>query len=365
MELLFLESFYGGSHRDVADSIAASSRHDVELMTLPARFWKWRMRGAALSFVRQVRDFSDYDLVVCTGLMSVADLRALAGDRFPPDRFPPDRFPPILVYAHETQLAYPAPSEREADLHFAFTDLTNMLAADCVAFNSHTHRNAYLEALPAFLRRLPEYRPMWAVDEIERKSIVCYPGVRAAWETHASAPEPARAEPPLVLWNHRWEFDKQPQAFFAAVREVKRRGIAFRLAVLGESFQVVPKEFVAARDEFAPEIVAFGYLPDRDEYELWLRGADVVVSTAIQENFGIAVVEAIACGAYPLLPRRLSYPEIVPPDHHACLYDDHDDLVRKLCTLLAERERPAAPESLVRHARSFAWDERIMEFDAL
>jgi hypothetical protein len=50
--------------------------------------------------------------------------------------------------------------------------------------------------------------------------------------------------------------------------------------------------------------------------------ADIAVSTAIQEFFGISVVEAMYCGCVPVLPRRLSYPELLPAEHHdACLYD--------------------------------------------
>jgi len=335
------------------------------------------MRGAAIHFARQIDDLSSFDLVVCTGLMSVADFRALAPD-------PPRRRPPILLYAHETQLSYPSPAERESDLHFAFTDLANMLAADHVAFNSRMHRDAYLEALPGFLRRLPEYRPTWAVDAIRAKSSHCYPGIRPAAApalpgghgspragtppppASASFPRPAHpAEAPLVLWNHRWEFDKNPEAFFAAVREVKARGARFRLALLGENYQVVPRPFVVAREEFADEIVHYGYVPDRADYDEWLARADVVISTAVQENFGISVLEAIAHGAAPLLPARLSYPEIVPTRFHDSLYADDDELTRKLFALLTGRDRPAAPEELVEHARSFAWEQRIGEFDAL
>ena len=37
----------------------------------------------------------------------------------------------------------------------------------------------------------------------------------------------------------------------------------------------------------------------------------MIVSTADHEFFGISVVEAISAGASPLLPERLSYPEIL------------------------------------------------------
>ncbi|MFW5743710.1 MAG: tRNA-queuosine alpha-mannosyltransferase domain-containing protein [Spirochaetota bacterium] len=372
MRLLFLESFYGGSHRDVADAIAEHSRHEVDLRTLPARFWKWRMRGSALGFAREMTDPARYDLIVCTGLMSIADFLALARPGALRTGSSPRALPPVLLYAHETQIVYPAPSAREADLHFAFTDLTNMLAADHVAFNSRTHRDAFLAALPGFLRRLPEHRPMWAVDEVTAKSSVCHPGVR--WHAGGGEREPGAtngprgtsappAAPPLVLWNHRWEFDKNPHAFFAALDEIERRGIAFRLALLGENFQVVPKPFLEARERFAEEIVHYGYAADRDEYERWLAAADVVVSTSIQENFGISVIEAIAHGARPLLPRRLSYPEIIPDEFHDALYDSPEELVTKLAAALETPSPP--PDALVEHARSFSWELRIEWFDAL
>ena len=48
------------------------------------------------------------------------------------------------------------------------------------------------------------------------------------------------------------------------------------------------------------------------EYAALLWAADLVVSTAIHEFFGVAVVEAIYCGCRPVLPWRLSYPELIP-----------------------------------------------------
>ena len=38
-------------------------------------------------------------------------------------------------------------------------------------------------------------------------------------------------------------------------------------------------------------------------------------------------MEAIYCGAYPILPRRLTYPELVPDKYHSKhLYDNEDEL---------------------------------------
>ncbi|MDA3941475.1 MAG: DUF3524 domain-containing protein, partial [Spirochaetia bacterium] len=50
LKILFLESFYSGSHKAFADGLIKNSKHNIEILTMPARFWKWRMKGAALYF---------------------------------------------------------------------------------------------------------------------------------------------------------------------------------------------------------------------------------------------------------------------------------------------------------------------------
>ncbi len=69
--------------------------------------------------------------------------------------------------------------------------------------------------------------------------------------------------------------------------------------------------FDNARRQLAGRIVNWGYIESRDDYRAVLRRADVIVSTAIHEFFGLSVVEAAAAGVYPLVPRRLAYPEVL------------------------------------------------------
>ena len=45
-----------------------------------------------------------------------------------------------------------------------------------------------------------------------------------------------------------------------------------------------------------------------------LRGAEAFILPSHQENFGIAVVEALACGTPVLATRRGSVPEILTPE---------------------------------------------------
>jgi glycosyltransferase involved in cell wall biosynthesis len=105
------------------------------------------------------------------------------------------------------------------------------------------------------------------------------------------------------------------------------------LSVLGESFGDVPACFEEARLKLADCIDHWGYLASREDYCAALRTADVVVSTAQHEFFGIAVVEAAVAGCYPVLPNRLAYPEVFGAQSN-CLYDGTEaGLVQRLSEL--------------------------------
>jgi len=353
MRLLFLEPFYGGSHRDFADGFIKHTKHDADLYALPARFWKWRMRGAALHFIRQIKEISAYDALICSDLMALADFKALC----------PGKCPPVMVYFHENQLTYPVQPGEVRDAHFGFTDITTALAADRVVFNSNTHFNDFFDHLPGFIRMMPDYRPAWAIEKIRSKSAVCYPGCDFSM---AAAPTGPKTENlPLVIWNHRWEFDKQPDIFFSALETVAKKGIDFRLAVLGESYDSMPPVFKSVETRFNEKLVHFGYVKDKAAYFKWLKAGTVVVSTAIQENFGIAIVEATRFGCLPLVPNRLVYPELIPDEmHHLCLYDTFEQLTAKLSGILtAPQDYAAIRGQLADSMAKYDWRKRIPEFD--
>lgn len=354
MKILFLEPFYGGSHKAFADGLVNHSAHDIDLVTLPARFWKWRMRGAALHFARKIKNPGHYDLLFTCDLVSLSDLKALWGPACPP----------AIVYFHENQLSYPLPEGEKMDYQFAFTDITTGLAADRVVFNGQAHRDAFFAALPRFIRRMPEFRPTWAAREIENKSQVLHPGVELPRFPAPSADEPLDGAP-IVVWNHRWEFDKCPDVFFRSMDALDDRGIDFRLALLGENFQAVPKEFIAARERYGDRILHYGYAADRDDYWRWLRRGTLTVSTAIQENFGISLVEAAYAGCHPLVPRRLSYPEVIPASlHTSCLYDNEADLVERAARILSGAPR-SSREDLTKAFAPYAWEKAIGAYDTL
>jgi glycosyltransferase involved in cell wall biosynthesis len=142
-------------------------------------------------------------------------------------------------------------------------------------------------------------------------------------------------------------------------------GFEFRLALLGENFQVVPKPFLTAREKFGKRIVHYGYEVSKKKYHDWLKQGVIVVSTAIQENFGISIVEAVRYGCYPLLPNNLSYPELIPEEHHTgCLYNSQEELVEKLSTILADpKEYMDKRGGLASHMEKYSWEVVIDKYD--
>ena len=52
LRILAIEPTYGGSRRAFVENLVNYSRHEIVPLTLPARFWKWRMRGAHYEMAR-------------------------------------------------------------------------------------------------------------------------------------------------------------------------------------------------------------------------------------------------------------------------------------------------------------------------
>ena len=353
LRFLFLEPFYGGSHKDVADGLKTHSRHAIDLITLPDRFWKWRMRGAALYLAERVAHPERYDGLIVSSLMNLADLKALWQGRCPP----------ALVYFHENQVCYPLGPGEQPHYQYGFTNIATALSAERILFNSETHRRNFLEALPAFIRMMPDCRPTWIPEAIAAKSDVARPGCHFPAKGNLSRRDPH--QPPLIVWNHRWEHDKHPEAFFQALAAMHAKGLRFNVVLLGERYGRAPQVFSQARTLLGEDLLYDSFPASRRQYYQWLARGAIVISTAIQENFGIAVIEAMRHGCLPLLPDRLSYPEILPREFHEdFLYTDQHDLEERLAALLRSFKTYEAKAGMLPAAMgSHAWTEVIDRWD--
>lgn len=362
LNVWLLNPYATGSHGAWAAGYAAHSRHAVRSLAMNGYFWKWRMHGGALELAEQARmrlrsGEARPDVLIATSMTNLPAFLALVRREL--------GGVPVLLYMHENQLTYPTPPGSKRDLTYGMMQHLSILAADAVRFNSAYHLAAWFDELPRLLKHFPDYTHLESISQARAQSAVLPVGCDLQrLERYQTAG--ARAHPPLILWNQRWEYDKDPETMLRALYALADEGLAFRVALAGESFRMQPVEFEAARQRLGDRLVHYGYAESDADYARLLWSADVVLSTAIHEFFGVSVVEALYCGAWPVLPRRLSYPELLPTDLHAeCLYDDFEGLLARLrMALVSERECGAA-EAIRTHVARFDWSVQGPAYDDL
>ena len=362
MQIVLLEPFMVGSHADWATGYQKHSRHDVRILSLEGKYWKWRMHGGAVTLAKRfVAEELKPDLLLATDMLDLTAFLALTR------KVTADI--PVALYMHENQLSYPwSPTDADPglqrDAHYCFINYTSALAADQVLFNSDYHRQDFLAELSRFLKTFPDHNEAETVQQIADKSRTLHLGLDLQkFDDYQPTADERTGKPPLILWNHRWEYDKNPDEFFAALFALQEQGVDFELAVLGESYQKQPAIFAAAKEQLDQQVVHWGYAESFAEYAKWLWRADILPVTSIHDFFGISVVEAVYCGCYPLLPKRLAYPEHFPQGvHEASFYSDSAELVERLGRLCRQPEelRPQARQSLV--AR-YDWNVMAASYD--
>jgi glycosyltransferase involved in cell wall biosynthesis len=283
---------------------------EFEVWTLPARKWKWRMRGSALHFAERAREVEpDFDGVFVTSMTNAAELKGMLDPGW-------SRLP-WTVYFHENQLRYPVQHFDARDHHFAWTNVVTACAANRLYFNSEFNRDSLLEDLRELLKKMPDARPNWALESVATRSEILPVPIEDQAIDRAVAGSPRRGGPCHIVWNHRWEFDKGPDTLLDCVRALAESNLDFRMSILGESFQERPAIFDEIHEALGDRVAHFGRIEDRSDYLGVLASADVALSTAVHEFQGLAILEAAACGTVPLVPDELAYREIWPEEWRA------------------------------------------------
>lgn len=357
-KILFIEPFYASSHKAMEDQFKKYSRHDITLLTLPGRHWKWRMHGAAITLAEKFLSM-DYkpDVIIATDMIDLTTFISIARKKI-------DNIPVILFF-HENQLTYPwSTSDPDVKLNrnrtYAWINYTSSLAADKILFNSQYHLDSFIGAIPEFLYAFPDYRNHETVDRIKNKSEVLYLGMELEQFYIDVRNENSI---PTLLWNHRWEYDKCPELFFDVLYKLSEQdNCDFNVIVCGESYKKYPKVFDEARVRLKKHIVHIGYAETKEDYIKLVQSADILPVTNKQDFFGISIVEAIAANVFPLLPNRLSYPEHVDPSLHSnCFYNSEQELYQKLKRMIQDwpNELPSFADSVKR----YDWTNLIASYD--
>lgn len=317
MRILLLSAYDADSHIYWREGLVRNlSEHDWTVLSLPGRYFSWRMRGNSLSWAFSEAETlsKPYDLVIAT---SMTDLSALRGF------IPSLANTPTLVYFHENQFAYPSSGKEFKSVEPCILNLYTALAADYCLFNSEYNRRTLLEGASALLAKLPDHVPSGIIERIEHRSAVLpVPLNEDSYLTHR-----AHSEKFHITWNHRWEFDKNPQLLLDSMITLDEMDVDFTLHVVGQQFRKVPKQFEQLKTRLGSKIGHWGYMQSRREYQKLLQQSDVVLSTALHDYQGIAVLEGAAAGAYPVVPDRLAYTELFPK---ACRYESFDSNVNQV-----------------------------------
>jgi glycosyltransferase involved in cell wall biosynthesis len=322
--ILAIEPWYGETHRYFLESWQQFSVHQIICITLPARKWKWRLRAGSLPLAEKVNALRiDYQGIMVSDYVNLAELSGLINNAFQGKR--------KVSYFHENQLTYPVQNQSERDYAFTLANMMTMASSDTIVWNTSFHMHDFLSSIPSFIERLPAPHPPDFVQMVKAKSLIIPVGIDFKRFDEAHRKREDRLGKPLrILWPHRWEHDKNPDEFFQIILELYKEGLPFELTILGRRHKDVPPIFNTIHEKMPDRIITSGFVDD-DDYPDTIAACDVVVSTAIHENQGIAVIEAIRAGCDPLLPGRLSYPEILPATlHEKHLYKSSGEMRRIL-----------------------------------
>lgn len=209
------------------------------------------------------------------------------------------------MYFHENQLNYPVEKEEEKDYQFGWIQILSCLVADTIYFNSNWNMQSFIDKIPAFINRNPDKQPKNILSLLLPKmKLLHFPVIAPILSLEPIATNPDR--PLHIVWNHRWEHDKDPETFFEILLDLHKQGIPFDCSILGQSYDETPAIFQTIQNELKSHLKHFGFVESKDQYYAILSETDVCVSTAIHEFFGVSVIEAALFGNYCICPNRLS-----------------------------------------------------------
>ena len=358
LKILLIEPYYTGSHKKWANDYRRLSNHNVKILSLKGQFWKWRMHGGAVTLADKFNKTNWIpNLIIATDMLDFTTFLSLTRKK--------TYNIPAIIYFHENQISYPwSPNDidvkKNRDSHYGFINYSSALSSDHILFNSNYHMNTFMNELNPFLKNFPDHNELDSINIIKRKSKTLHLGLDLK---RFDLKKIKKKEKPSILWNHRWEYDKNPELFFSILEKVKNEGYKFNLIVIGENFSQSPKIFDRAKKDFKDELIHWGYAKTFELYAELLWRADILPVTSNQEFFGISVMEAIYCGNWPILPNRLTYPELLPEvNHKENIYQDEKDLYKKIINAIVNIEN-IRKTKLSSIASKFSWDIMVPVYD--
>lgn len=159
----------------------------------------------------------------------------------------------------------------------------------------------------------------------------------------------------LVLVS-RLSREKRADLAVEALRELRRRGVDARLVVAGDGSQRRDLERLGR----GLPVVWRGFVSDRAELAALLAQADVALAPGPVETFGLAALEALACGTPVVANRHCALPEVVGAAGRTAASSGFV-LAEAVLDLLTTDE-PVRREAARRRALELTWDATVRGF---
>ena len=328
----------------------AASQHDIEVLGLPGRHWKWRQYAGGMTLAQRISEKQTPrpDVLWVSDFVDLPSLWAFLPRTW--GRIPSG------IYFHENQLTYPR-SEKDqhaSDMAPGWSNLISLMAADGAAFNSAYHRESFGSAARSFLQSLPRPKPTEALGRALDASIVIHPGID--FEGIPLGPGAPKGAPLRIAFPHRWEHDKGPGAFARSILAAIEKGAHIEVVLLGEDPTGASDPL---RAQLEGHTLHAARIPAQADYLEMLGTCDAVFSSADHEFYGIAMLEGCAVGCSPIAPNRLAYPETLPHlPPWLPRYENESQAVEQLVAasrntdlLRSEPHRQAVRQAVRRHRR--------------
>ena len=314
---------YGGeSHLYWASQIKKNSVHEVQIFTMPPRHWKWRMQGSAGYFANLVNNYSfeSFDIFLLTSMTNVSSFKGFLDNK--------NINVPIYTYFHENQFAYPVslsdPDRSTERLeHYQFIQIQSLLSSDRVFFNSKYNKDTFLTGAKKLLKKVPDFKDFYF--RVFEKELEIWP----LYIDPSDFSNVDKNENEVIfIWNHRWDYDKNPQEFFDILLEFKKKK-SFGLIVCGK--EIKSPVFENAKDLFHKELIHWGYCENRKDYLKLLSRATHSIVTSNHDFFGLSAFECLLSGVKTYFPKRLCYPDhFQGSEYNNIFYKDESDIIAKL-----------------------------------
>ncbi len=167
---------------------------------------------------------------------------------------------------------------------------------------------------------------------------------------------PMRPAGPLasIVCVGRLSREKRPEVAVAALEVLRRRGMDVRLTMVGSG----PMQAELERRAAALPVTFVGHVADRAGVAALQAAADVALQPCPHESFGLAVLEALACGTPVVVPDRGAAAELVIDRAGLATVPDPEALASGIAEVL-RTPCAARRHAARRRAEQFPWDRTV------